>query len=162
MKVFFNITHTKLYFDDKDEFWCEKEWEETRHEFLERIEDAKQEYYDGEFWHDCDHLKIKWVGSFQRYEIDWEIIVDKYAIDWEWEIIYPEDIKYDTRDLIEKILKHYMSKDWKKWSIDAEFDRWDWDAQLQNWDKMDIVIKYRGWRWYTYAFWGYNFSQFKK
>ena len=160
--VLFEISRSKLYQNDDDDFWLEKNDGESEENYKKRIDDTRYEYYRWEFWYDCDYLKIKWLWTFNRCEVDWEILVDEYWVDMGWDVIYLEDLWAEKKLLIARILNHYMWENWEQWSIAPDFDRWDWNAQLQNWDEMDIIVKYRWWKGYTHAFCWYKKEQFYK
>ena len=154
MQVFFDITETKLFNDDDDNFWLSRDNFDSNDEYMENVRDKKYEYYSSDFWYDCDYIKIKWKWTFRFCEVDDEIIVDSTGM-FNDEIVYSEDMPID---IIEKYLLLFFSDDWENEKyIDIDMDGMDWNAKAIWTDDIDVVIKYRGWSWYTYSFHWYSF-----
>ena len=59
MKVFFDITETKLFNDDDDDFGLSRDDFDSNDAYMENVWNKKYEYYSSDFWHDCDYIKIK-------------------------------------------------------------------------------------------------------
>jgi hypothetical protein len=87
---------------------CEEK--DISEEQMEKIDEEKWNYYDGDFWADCDSIRIATDDGVCTYDF----------VKRGDEIIMGTD---ESDELIEKILLHYFSKDWNDKSISPEFDR---------------------------------------
>lgn len=154
MKICRGVYESEAFQNDNDflESYCRDNGIEEMYldeKQLEEIDEEKMEYYSGDFWSDCDAIKM----TNERGDI-----CTLYFVKIGDEIIMESD---ESDGTIEKILLHYFSKDWEEKSITPDFDRGDWNATLQNGTACDTWIKYRGGVGYTYAFCGYNSKDFE-
>jgi len=145
-------------------------------EELEEIDLEKDNYYTTDFWVDKESLRDNTVWEDFWNKIEWTFAVNEipntneveiifsHGVDWNWEIIYfyENDLdeiskgKYDEYiKLFDKFINPDKENDFVEESDFIDFDGSDWNAKAQNIDKPDYIIKYRGWKWYTYRFFEY-------
>lgn len=135
-----NVLESQYYLDAVDEFENEKHL--TSFDSMEELDDH---YIGWEFWIDCDYV------CDNNEETRLAFVTDNESR----QIIFR-----DSSDIIneEYAIEAYFNNDSSKLEeVEIEIE---WEGTIRpvakDIDKIDFLIKYRGWEWYWYHFQWYN------